>query len=1034
MTTMLRFLSIAILWCFLTLPSLLYAQGTELRGTVKDAEGKPVAGATIVLAGTSKGGNSATDGTFTIHLSSANSSIEVSCVGYATRKIDVSGKNDIEIILTESKSQLGEVVVVGYGTQRKGSITGAISSINNKDFKDQPVSNVAQSLQGKMAGVLVTSPSGTPGAGLLVSVRGANNPLYVVDGVPMISESNSSLATSYTTEGEVVGEGQNISSISDINPDDIESIQVLKDASSASIYGARAANGVVLITTKRGKAGKTEFGFNSFYGTQKVARKIPFLNSDEFVALEEDARQQDLKLYQKDPSLFPSGFDPAVLTNPLPDSWKTGVNTNWLDQIFRTAPIANIQLSARGGNDKTKFFMSGNYFDQTGIVIENFYKRANFRLNIDNKVTDKLTIGANTSFTYGKNRRSFNDDTYTGVVTNAIGASPLMPVYNQDGTYTNYADYQASWLSDNPVKSAKEIKAYTNNYRFLGTVFADYDILHNLKFRTAFTADYSNLGDDQFFDPMTSDGEAVGGKAIKGTYQSLTWLSENTLNYQNTFGKNHLNLLGGFTAQSSNYEKTSMRAQGFPAGSGLTNISSASTITSASALNYGWGLVSFLGRANYDYDGKYLLSLSARYDGSSRFDPSGRWGLFPAVSAGWVLTKEKFLADSKWLTNLKLRFSYGLTGDQEIPEFQYLPYWTPSRYDGIAGLRPTNLGNPDLTWQRNKMLNLGTDFELYNGKIGGSIEFYKGNRTDLLAEALLPATSGFPSFTTNFGDIENKGVELSLNAYLIKNKNFSWNMGINASYIKSTIKSLYRDGELLSAYSDLFPTHILKVGQAPGSFWGVKYLGVNSETGDPKFEDLNKDNVIDDKDQQILGKATPDYYGGWTNDFKYKNFDLSIITQFSIGNKVYNLIRSTYQTLGWSDGGWDSNNILYQVYANNADIVKKRWEKPGDKTDIPRASLIFPNYMQNSSQFIEDASFFRIRTVNLGYTFKPNSKKAFNSLRLYVQAQNLWVFTKYYGFDPEVSSNGGSSSNTAGVDYAAYPPARTITFGVNFNF
>lgn len=259
-------------------------------------------------------------------------------------------------------------------------------------------------------------------------------------------------------------------------------------------------------------------------------------------------------------------------------------------------------------------------------------------------------------------------------------------------------------------------------------------------------------------------------------------------------------------------------------------------------------------------------------------------------------------------------------------------------------------------------------------------------------------------------------------------------MGINASYIKSTIKSLYRDGELLSAYSDLFPTHILKVGQAPGSFWGVKYLGVNSETGDPKFEDLNKDNVIDDKDQQILGKATPDYYGGWTNDFKYKNFDLSIITQFSIGNKVYNLIRSTYQTLGWSDGGWDSNNILYQVYANNADIVKKRWEKPGDKTDIPRASLIFPNYMQNSSQFIEDASFFRIRTVNLGYTFKPNSKKAFNSLRLYVQAQNLWVFTGYYGFDPEVSSNGGSSSNTAGVDYAAYPPARTITFGVNFNF
>jgi TonB-linked SusC/RagA family outer membrane protein len=1031
---MLRFFARAIFWCCGLLPVLCMAQSTELHGTVKDNDGKPIAGATIVQAGTGKGGNSATDGTFTISVPSLNGIIEISCVGYTSRKIELGGKAEVAIVLQESRSQLGDVVVVGYGTQRKGSVTGAISSISNKDFKDQPVSNVAQSLQGKLAGVLVSSPSGTPGAGLLVSVRGANNPLYVVDGVPMISESNSSLSASYTTEGETVGEGQNLSSISDINPDDIESIQVLKDASSASIYGARAANGVVLITTKRGRNGKTEFGFNSFYGVQNVARKIPFLNSNEFVALEEDARQQDLKLYQTDPSRFDPAFDPAVLTNPLPESWKTGVNTNWLDQIFRSAPIANIQLSARGGNDKTKFFLSGNYFDQTGIVIENYYKRANFRLNIDNKVSDKVTIGANTSFTYGKNRRSFNDDTYTGVVTNALGASPLMPVYNNDGSYSNYSDYQASWLSDNPVKSAKEIKAFTNNYRFLGTVFADVEIVKALKFRTAFTADYSALGDDQFFDPITSDGEAVGGKAIKGNYKSLTWLSENTLNYNNTFGKNHLNLLGGFSVQSSRYEKTGIRAQGFPAGSGLSNISSASTITGASALNYGWGLVSLLARANYDYDGKYLISLSGRYDGSSRFDPSGRWGVFPAVSAGWVLTKEKFLADSKWLTNLKFRFSYGLTGDQEIPEFQYLAYWTPSRYDGIPGLRPTNLGNSALTWQRNKMLNAGADFELFNGKFSGSLEYYKGNRTQLLAQALLPATSGFPSFTTNSGNIQNSGVEFSLNAYLVKHKKFSWNMGINASYIKSKIISLYRDGELLSAYSDLFPTHILKVGQAPGSFWGVKYEGVDVQTGDPKFQDLNKDGVIDDNDQQILGKAAPDYFGGWNNDFKYKNFDFSVVTQWSLGNKVYNLIRSTYQTLGWSDAGWDGNNDLYQVYANNASIVKKRWEKPGDVTDIPRASLIFPNYKQNSSQFIENASFFRIRTVNLGYTIRPQNKKAFNSLRIYVQAQNLWVFTSYYGFDPEVSSNGGAADKTAGVDYAAYPPARTITFGVNFNF
>jgi TonB-dependent starch-binding outer membrane protein SusC len=1025
--TTLHFVATAALFLFLCSPLIMLAQNHVVKGIVRDTDGKPVAGASIIIKGTSKGTNSAADGTYSIAVNSTSDVLEISFVGFRTKAIEVKGKTVIDIVLEEARSQLNDVVVVGYGTQKKSDITGAISSVRNKEFKDQPVSNLAQSIQGKVAGILVTTPSGTPGAGLLVSVRGANNPLYVVDGVPMISESNSALSTSYNTDGDEMGSGQNVSSISDINPDDIESIEILKDASSASIYGARAANGVVLITTKRGKNGKTEFSFNSFSGIQKVSRKIPFLDSKGFVALEEDARKQDLIAYNQDPTpfndLYP-GFDPAVLTNPLPDSWNTGVNTNWENEIFRTAPISNLQLSARGGNEKTKFFIAGNYFDQQGIVIENFYKRASFRMNLDNKVSDHVTIGANISFTYGKNRRSFNDDTYTGIVTNAIGASPLMPVYNPDGTYADYTQYQASWLSDNPVKSAKEIKAFTTNYRFIGTAFMDIQILKNLKFRSSFTADYTDLLDNQFFDPITSDGAPVGGKAIEGTYRNLTWLNENVLTYQKSFGKSSLNAVGAFNVQSSRYEKDVVKGQGFPEGSGLENIASASTITSASAQNFGWGLVSFLGRVNYTYDEKYLLSVSGRYDGSSRFDPSDRWGLFPAFSAGWILSKEKFLEKSETLTNLKLRVSYGLTGDQEIGDFQYLSYWSPARYDGNAGLRPTNIGNSDLTWQRNKMFNIGADFELLHGKFSGSLEFFKGDRTKLLAQAVLPATSGFSSYTTNAGDIENKGVEFSLNAYPVKNPNFSWAISFNISYIKDKIKSLYSDNELLFAYTDLFPTHILKVGQAVGSFWGYKYLGVDPQTGNPNYS----------SDPQVLGKATPDYFGGLTNDFKYHNWDLSISTQFSIGNKVYNLIRTTYQTLGWSDGGWDANNVLYQAYANNAKIVDKRWEKPGDKTDIPRASLIFQNYNQQSSQFIENASFFRIRTVNIGYTFRPKHAGVYNSLRLYLQAQNLWVFTKYYGFDPEVSSNGGSNPETAGVDYAAYPQARTLTFGVNFNF
>jgi TonB-dependent starch-binding outer membrane protein SusC len=1001
--------------------------GTWIKGKIVGKDSLALLGVTVQLKG--KVTSTATDinGEFKILSPQPSGTLIVSMVGFQEREIQFNGGASLDIRLEESVSMLHDVILTGYLKQKKSDITGAISSILNRDFKDQPVSNIASSIEGKLAGILVTTPSGTPGAGLLVSIRGASNPLYVVDGVPMISESNSALSTSYNLDGTEMGSGQNISSISDINPDDIESIEVLKDASSASIYGSRAANGVVLITTKRGRAGSTEFSFNSFAGVQNIRHKIPFLNSTQFAALEEDAQKQDLIAYEQDPTPFNDaypGFDPSVLTNPLPASWFTGVNTNWEDEIFKTAPIANIQLSARGGNDKTKFFMAGNYFDQEGIVIDNYYKRATFRLNLDNKVSNAISIGTNLGLTYSKNRRSFNDDTYTGVVTNALGASPLMPVYNADGTYADYTQYQASWLSDNPIKSANDVKAFTDNYRVIGSVFGDAQLSTTLKFHVSFNVDYTNLTDNQFFDPITSDASAVGGKAIAGAYNNVTWLNEDNFIYTNTFGKSHLNALAGYSVQSSVYSNSKTTAQGFPEGSGLENISSASTVTSSTAQSFGWGLLSYIGRVNYDYDGKYLLSASLRYDGSSRFPPGSQWGTFPAFSAGWVLSKEPFLSESKTLTNLKLRASFGQTGDQEIGDFQYQAYWDPARYDGQAGLSPYSIGDPNLTWQRNQMTDIGVDYEFWNGRLSGSVDVFTGNRTKLLTQGVLPSTSGFSSQTINYGNIQNRGLEFSVIAYPFRSPDFTWSIGFNLSFLQDKILSLYTNNELLSAYSDLFPTHILQVGQAEGTFWGYKYLGVDPQTGNPNYS----------PDEQVLGKATPDYFGGITNDFKYHNWDLNISCQFSEGNKVYNLIRTTYQTLGWSDGGWDANNNLYQVYANNATIVNQRWEKPGDITNIPRASLIFPNYVQNSSQFIEDASFFRIRNVNLGYTFKPRHPGVYRSLRIYLQVQNLAVFTKYYGFDPEVSSNGGGNPETAGVDYAAYPQARTTTFGVDFNF
>lgn len=1031
-----RLLTLLITAFICILPAAVSAQQAIITGSVKDAKGAPISGASINIQGTNQGVSATTEGSFSITVPSANAVLVCTALGYKEKIIKLTGTGSIDIILEESVSTLNEVVTTGYLRQKKSDITGAISSVRNKEFKDQPVANLAQSIQGKVAGINVTSPSGTPGAGLLVSIRGASNPLYVVDGVPMVSESNSSLSTSYNTDGEDQGSGQNVSSIADINPDDIESIEILKDASSAAQYGARAANGVVLITTKRGRNGKTEFSFNSFTGLQTVSRTIPFLSSEEFVELVEDARAQDLKLYNQDPSLFGDDFDPALLTNPLPESWSTGVNTNWLNEIFRTAPISNIQLSARGGNEKTRFFISGNYFDQQGIVIENQFKRGSFRMNIDNKVSDRITIGANASFAYTRNQRSFNDNTYTGIVTNAIGASPLMPVY-EEGDYSDYTAYQASWLSDNPVKSAKEITAFTSSYRFIGTVFAEAALRSNLRLRSTFSTDYSNLNDDQFFAAITTDAEAVGGKAIKGIYRSTTWINENMLTWQPELkGASSLTALGGFSMQGTRSNQTSLVGIGFPPGSGLQTISSAASVQGRPVDEYPayWGIASFIGRINYGYDSRYLFSLSARYDGSSRFNPDGRWGLFPAVSAGWVISREKFFGTSKWLSSLKLRFSYGLTGDQEIADFDYRSNWTGAVYDGVSGLRPRNLGNADLTWQRNKMLNFGADFEIWNGKMSGSIEYFRGNRTELLTQALLPATSGFPGITSNAGNILNAGVEFSLNAYIVKNSKFTWNTSFNFTYLKNEILSLYQDGEQLSAYRDLFPTHVLQVGESLGSFIGVEYLGVDPDTGDPVFNDLNKDGVIDESDEKVLGKAIPDWFGGWTHNFQYKNWDASIVTQFSVGNDVYNLIRATYQTGGWSDEGWDEDYNLFQVYANNATIINDRWRNPGDQTDVPRASLVFQNYLQNSSMFLEDASFFRFRTVSLGYTIRPKTKKVFNNLRLYLQVQNLAVITGYYGFDPEVSSNGGDAPETAGIDYAAYPQARTITFGVNFNF
>lgn len=899
-----RFHYFAIIILLIFIPFYSFSQAQILKGIVKDMQGNLIQGASIKIQSKNNynGTSTLADGSFSLQLPNSNAKIEITIVGYKDKVIELKGESTITITMQEVTSQLSDVVVVGYGTQKKSNLTGAVASIGNKDFKNQPLSNLANSIQGKLSGINVTSPSGTPGAGLLVSIRGAQNPLYVVDGIPMLSESNSALSTSFNTSGEEVGQGQNLSSISDINPDDIESIEILKDPSSAAIYGARASNGVVLVTTKKGKSGKTQMDFNTYTGYQQVAKKIKFMNAAQFVGMAEEARANDLKLYNADNNVFGQGFDASVLTSPL--QYKAGTtNTVWLDQIFRTAPINNYVLNLKGGNDKTRFYMSASYFDQQGIVIENYFKRMNARINVEHSINDKFTIGTNLAMTKSNNRRSFNDDTYSGIVTNAIGASPLMPVYDAKGNYSKFEDYQVSWLSDNPVKSAHEIRGFSDSYRFMGSVFGEYKISAALKFKTSFSADYSAMTDKLFISPITTDGGPIGGRATKANFSSIVWLNENILNYQKTVGKHSFGALAGFTQQGTTSDRIATAGQGFPLGSSLTDVSVAAVITRTPVLPGGNNrLHSYLARLTYDFDGKYLFSAVLRSDGSSRFQQGKQFGYFPSISAGWNLHKENFMADAKVLTALKIRASYGFTGDQEIGDYQNKPLWQPSVYDGQSGLSPKLIVDPNLTWQKNKGFNAGIDYELMGGVISGSADYFVNTRTDLLNYVPVAGTTGFATLLTNGGSVEDKGWEFNVTSRNISTGNFKWTTNFNITYQKNTLLKTPVNNQLLSAFNDLSPTHILQVGQPIGSFWGIKYLGVNKQTGDPMYQDNNKDGLINSNDAQLLGHARPDYFGGITNSFKYKNLELMVATQFSMGNKVYNLIRPVWENLGYSNG------------------------------------------------------------------------------------------------------------------------------------
>ena len=1043
MTMIKSFYTVFIFITSILFANTIFAQDYKsIKGTIKDKSGEAIPYANVQVKNTIVGALGDVDGNFSINLAQLNVTLVFTSFGYQTKEIEVKTTQNVDVVLDDQYSELDEAVVVGYGTLQKSVITGAISSVKNKDFRDQPVVAIGNAIQGKLAGVNVISPSGTPGAGLLFNIRGSLNPLYVVDGIPLLSESNSSLETSYDLSGNSVGKGQSTSSIADINPNDIESIEILKDASAAAIYGARAANGVVLITTKRGSSERTEFGVNYYTGIQETTRKINFLNSDEMLDLLKDGLAKDQAIYQKDNKAFDDiqGFSPKIFSAGFDSSFYNGNNTNWLDQVLRRAPIHNTEIYAKGGSNRTRFLISGNYFNQQGIVIASGFQRMSARVNLDHKVNDNFSLGTTMMLARTVNKRSFNDNTYTGVITNAIGASPWMPAYEDEEktTYSESDDYQALWLSDNPVKSANEVNATSTTSRVLGSVFAEYKFTPALRFKTTWSLDYTDLLDNQYFSPLTNDAKNVNGRALYSNYKALNWIGENFFSYTKTILEDHnFSVIVGTSVQEAKSRRVGFSGENFPNVAGLSQITSAAIINKRPPVAGALALVSYFGRLNYDFKNKFIASASFRVDGSSRFAPENRYASFASGSLGYRIVSVEDANSDALITDLKARVSYGTTGDQEIGDFNQKSLYGTGIYNGSATLIPNVLPNENLTWQRNKILNAGLDFELKKGRIAGAIEAFSSDKSGLLFASRVPGTSGFGSIVSNAGSIRSQGLELTLNATLINRGRFRWTMGSNISFIKNKYTDLAEDNQIVSAYSDIAPTHIVQVGSPVGTFWGIKYTGVNPDNGDAEFDDLNEDGVIDNQDAQVIGRAFPTAFGGLNTTINYKRFDLSIASQFSYGNQIYNLIRSTYENGGWSGSEAVSSENDYKIasfYGNNGVNAKKRWKKPGDVTDVPRASYLRQNYIEASSMYIEDGSFFRIRTINLGYNFKH--RKGFETARLYVQVQNPFIFTKYTGFDPEVSSTGASvgAEQTAGVDYAAYPQARTYTLGVNVTF
>ena len=951
----------------------LKAQNIPVSGKVTSATDKqPIPGVTVVIKGTSKGTVTDANGSFSLDIPS-DGVLVFSFVGMQKQEVPVKGKRQISIEMSEEKIDLGEVVVMGYNTSSKKLITGSFGLVDQEEIKAIPLRTIDGVLQGKAAGMTINQNSGTPGGQNSIKIRGGssinatNQPLIVIDGVPALSGSF----------GQIGYSGQEIGALSDINPNDIEQVTILKDASATAIYGARASNGVILITTKKGNLQKTSINLNTSYGWQTLPKeRLPELMN-------------------------------AQQWNEYKGTDVQGIDTDWMSEILQVAPTSNTELSVSSGNDKTRLFVSGSYYNQEGTVKGTDYNRYSGRLNVDHLLYRGLTIGGSISMTYSKNDRVEGDQTLFGPLPNALSIPAIYPVYNEDGTYNEQGPYA------NPVAISNETVniAYTN--RNNGNVFLEYKFLDGFTFTTKWGADIYNLREHEY-DPITTrQGAKYNGLGIEGTSYVSNLVSSNVLQYIITLSEKHnFEVMAGYSFEKYARRTTYIEAIDFP-NENLQYITSAGTIRAASASSLDRGLNSFFGQFKYSYKYKYIVTLTARADGSSKFGENNQYGYFPAASLAWRLNEEEFMKQFAWLSELKVRASFGLTGNDGIPDFASLGlYGGGFNYGGNSGIAPTQLPNPDLKWETTAQTGFGLDIAVFDSRISLNADVYFNKTRDLLLERPLPPSTGYSTIFANIGNLENKGFELVLNTENIRGA-FTWNTSFNFAANRNKITKLY-DGQPIADLGR--GSNWVIEGEPIGIFMGYNCLGVDPTTGDLVYEDINDDGTITADDLTKTGDPNPDFTTGMTNTFSFKGFDLSIFLQAVYGNDVFNGTRIYLE----SGIGED----------NQTTTMLRRWMKPGDITDVPRAGD-----GAISSRFIENGSFLRIKNISIGYTLPKTMlrKTGIKSARLFVSGQNLFTKTTYSGMDPEVNYY-GNDNIILGTDFFTYPQSRTIMAGLNIGF